>query len=117
MGRITHMRGKLAATGIMLAYVGIVYLMPFTCPILFVTGIPCPGCGLTRAWLAALQGAFARAFVFHPMFWAIPVLLLGFWLDGRLFPRAWANRLLFIGIGLGFLLVWLGRLWGGVAFC
>ena len=42
-------RTKLALTGLMLVYVGVVYLLPFTCPILFLTGIHCPGCGLTRA--------------------------------------------------------------------
>lgn len=110
-------RTKLALTGLMLVYVGVVYLLPFTCPILFLTGIHCPGCGLTRAWLAALQGAFARAFVYHPMFWAVPVLYLFFWKDGRVFARPWCNRLVLMSIGFGFLLVWLSRLWGGVAFC
>lgn len=117
MGRISQVRMKLTVTGAMLAYVGIVYLLPFTCPILALTGIPCPGCGLTRAWLAALGGRFAEAFAFHPLFWAVPVLLLSFWLDGRLLSPAWANRLLHLSIGLGFVLIWLGRLGGFVAFC
>ena len=117
MKRIAKIPIKLAATGAMLVYVGIVYLMPFTCPILALTGIPCPGCGLTRAWLAALQGAVERAFVYHPMFWSVPILLLAFWLDGQFLPRQWAHRALLIGIAVGFLLVWVRRLWGGVAFC
>ena len=117
MGRIAHLRGKLALTAAMLAYVGLVYLLPFTCPILFVTGIHCPGCGLTRAWLAALQGALGRAFAYHPMFWAVPVLYLFFWKDGWVFAQPRYNRLVLMSIVLGFLLVWLGRLWGGVAFC
>jgi hypothetical protein len=31
-------------------------------------GIPCPGCGLTRATLAALRGDLATAWSLHPLF-------------------------------------------------
>jgi hypothetical protein len=33
-----------------------------------VLGLPCPGCGLTRATLAALHGRFEEAFRLHPLF-------------------------------------------------
>lgn len=37
--------------------------IPFhiVCPSRFLTGIPCPGCGMTRAFLALLRGDFAAA--------------------------------------------------------
>jgi hypothetical protein len=31
------------------------------------TGLPCPGCGSTRAAIALLQGRFALAFSMHPL--------------------------------------------------
>lgn len=31
-------------------------------------GLPCPGCGLTRAFLSLFQGDFIRALVWHPLF-------------------------------------------------
>ena len=43
------------------------YLLDIGCVFRLMTGIPCPGCGMTRAWLAALRldfsAAFALAFV------------------------------------------------------
>lgn len=40
-----------------------------------ITGLPCPGCGLTRALFAALGGDLAGAFRMHPLFWLPPLLL------------------------------------------
>ena len=39
-------------------------------------GFECPSCGLSRAWLAVLNGNFAAAFSYHPMFWFPPAALL-----------------------------------------
>lgn len=39
------------------------------------TGIPCPGCGLTRAWVAAVELDLVAALTWHPMFWSVPVLV------------------------------------------
>jgi len=42
------------------------------------TGLPCPGCGLTRAYLSFLRGDILKAFAYHPLFPlpAIVVLIL-----------------------------------------
>lgn len=37
------------------------------CPFAAVTGWPCPGCGMTRACLALLQGQWDAAVHFHPL--------------------------------------------------
>jgi hypothetical protein len=44
------------------------------CPLKAALGIPCPGCGLTRASVALLRGEFATAFGAHAF---APVLLFG----------------------------------------
>ena len=44
------------------------------CPVKNALGIPCPGCGLTRASVALLRGDFATSFGLHAF---APVLLLG----------------------------------------
>ena len=43
------------------------------CPFKRLTGIPCPGCGMTRAWLCALRMDFGGALYWHPLFWLPPV--------------------------------------------
>lgn len=51
------------------------------CPMVIVTGFPCPGCGLSRAVLFFLTGQFARSFALHPLgiFWL--ALLLYFMIN------------------------------------
>ena len=46
------------------------------CVFLYFLGIPCPGCGMTRALAAVLRGDAASAFSFHPLWWTLPLLLL-----------------------------------------
>lgn len=36
------------------------------CPSVIILGLPCPGCGMTRALLYVLQGRFADAFYINP---------------------------------------------------
>lgn len=49
-----------------------------SCPMLMITGFPCPGCGLTRAGIALLKLHFIRAFSIHPMIYPIAVFILVF---------------------------------------
>lgn len=58
-----------------------------------VTGIPCPGCGMTRAHLAALGFRFQRAFHYHPL-WFLPIPLAAvqlFFPAGLFRERKWNN--------------------------
>jgi hypothetical protein len=41
-------------------------------------GVPCPGCGLTRATLALLHGDLRAALRFHPLVWLLTPLFVGF---------------------------------------
>lgn len=68
-----------AAAAIILFYV-VIEALGITCPIRFVTGVSCAGCGMSRAWLSLTRLDIAGAFSFHPLFWlpvpAAAVLLL-----------------------------------------
>lgn len=48
------------------------------CIFKWLTGLPCPGCGMTRAWVHFFHGEMPLAFYFHPLFWLIPFFLLLF---------------------------------------
>ena len=39
-------------------------------------GLPCPGCGMSRAYMALLKGNVRTAFLMHPLFFAPPVILV-----------------------------------------
>lgn len=59
----------LKSTVVFLLFLTLIYVLTDTnCMFEAVLGIPCPGCGLTRATLAFLQLDFAKAFQFHPLF-------------------------------------------------
>lgn len=47
------------------------------CPMVLATGLPCPGCGMTRAAVLFLQGHWRAAWQMHPFFFA--VLALAVW--------------------------------------
>lgn len=56
------------------------YFLYSLCPMVVITGFPCPGCGLTRAGFRLLRLDFAGAFRVHPMIYPIAAwLLLFFW--------------------------------------
>jgi len=94
------------------------------CPTATLFGIPCPGCGLTRATLALLSGNLRLAFQLHPLVFVLAPLLVGVagaaaagyvrgssgpgptWVAGRL-----ATRLAWGLLGL-VLAVWIARFFG-----
>lgn len=46
------------------------------CPVRFLSGIPCPGCGMTRAVIALLRLDFREAYLYHPLVFAIPAVAI-----------------------------------------
>ena len=62
------------------AFVALLLFGVIACPIKLASGLPCPGCGLTRATLAMFQLDFRTMLTFHPL---APVLSpLVFWVIG-----------------------------------
>ena len=44
-----------------------VFYLSFGCPVRLLTGVSCPGCGMTRALFALLKLDFSLAFEMHPL--------------------------------------------------
>lgn len=65
--------------------IGVVYAAMFalgcTCPIKFIFGVSCPGCGMTRACISALCLKWNDAFYYHPL-WVllVPYFVFLLWL-------------------------------------
>ena len=74
------------------------------------TSVPCPTCGMSRAWLAAFRLDLAGALGYHPMFWGIGVLGLLYLLDGFTFPGKRCTRSVYLLILFGFFVTYIIRL-------
>lgn len=111
----------LAAIPLPLLALPLLHLRGWSCPWHELTGIPCPGCGMTRAAVAMLHGHFEQALILHPFAPAAA----GAWLllaTGAVLPapnrrwlaahlEAWERRLAPTGMVLiAFILFGLGRM-------
>ena len=88
-----------AAVAAIIGMYGMMGMMGITCPILFMTGISCAGCGMTRAWLSLFRLDFGAAFYYHPLFWLPALLIILFLFEKRIFKQwywLWAALFLFV---------------------
>ena len=59
---------------------GLMFLLGiYRCPLEFFVGIPCPLCGITRAFMALAKGDVALAFYYHPL-WPLAPFAFGFYM-------------------------------------
>lgn len=77
----------------------LLFRFDITCPIKAMTGLSCPGCGMTRAWLSLLQGDLSTALAYHPLF-PLPLLLLGLAVFRHRLPRSLFLGLILFNIAL-----------------
>ncbi len=100
-----------------LSLIALIYLVfhivGIGCPIKFVTGVSCPGCGMSRACLWLLAGDIGNAFYFHPLFWAVPLFPVLYILreTGKMPKKVY--EICIIIICILFLLVWIIRMFSG----
>lgn len=54
----------------------LIIIFIYQCPIKYFFHIPCPGCGITRAYLSVLSLDFKSAFQYHPLFFTVVPTIL-----------------------------------------
>ena len=100
---------EVIAIGVIIAlYCAVIGILGIGCPIKFFTGIPCMGCGMTRACIALLQFDFMKAWQYHPMVFLLPFIAGMLLFRNRLGKR---ENLLWGIIIILFCVVYLVRLW------
>lgn len=87
MPKIKYPFLKIFATLCFAAAVFIMYAASIRCPFLALLRFPCPGCGMTRAFVSLLRGDPARAFSYNPRFILVPIMYVYFILDGHIFGK------------------------------
>lgn len=108
--RFGNLKYKLFIFALMIIYLIIAVIFRIPCPFNYVTGISCPGCGMTRAWRELLKLNFAGAFSNHLMFWSVPIILYFLLVDGKIFRKKVANATVFFGVIIGFAINWFYQL-------
>src|SRR5574344_1220535 len=83
--RIPHPYAKAAFFAAFALTVAAMQLLSLPCPFISLFGIPCPGCGMTRAFIALSRLDIPGAFSANPVFPAVPILFLFILFDGKLF--------------------------------
>jgi hypothetical protein len=106
-----------AAAALALARLGVPGMGFEVCGLRRLTGIPCPGCGMTRAFTALARGDWAAAWALHPFSLLLAVQAGAAWVGsgwelvrGR--RPVLPSRLLtvaLLGNGAGMLALWIGR--------
>lgn len=60
---------------LLLLYCLLFLIFEIPCPIRYFTGNRCAGCGMTRAFLEALKFNFSDAFIYHPLWFSVPIFM------------------------------------------
>ena len=99
-GRLSQtVKGELGAIGVIAGFYLVLQGMGITCPVLFLTGVSCAGCGMSRAWLSLCRLDLTGAFHYHPLFWLPALLIVLFLFEKRIFKQwywLWAALFLFV---------------------
>ena len=84
----------------------LLYISGIGCVWRFFFHIPCPGCGITTAFIKFFHGEFEEALKSNYMFLSLPVIFLYIIFDGRIFKSKWLDYFILILIMIGFLVHW-----------
>ena len=87
----------------------LIFFLDYGCIYRNIFDIPCPGCGMTRAWISFLNGKINDAFYYHPLFWSVPIIMLLVIFENKIKNKKMLS-ILFIIFAILFIGVYLYRL-------
>lgn len=58
------------------------------CPLRRIFGIPCAGCGMTRAVIALFHGDFSLAWHYHPLVYSLPIVFSAIAFQNKMSKKA-----------------------------
>ena len=68
-------KSTLVSAGAILLFYFLLFALGITCPIKYLTGISCPGCGMSRAYFSLFRLDLNAAFDYHPLWpFVFPVI-------------------------------------------
>ena len=82
-----------------------------TCPIKYITGISCACCGMSRAWIALLHFNIHEAFMYHPLFFLPPVVVIVMLLKSKINIKSY--KIFMFTMAGAFVIVYLYRMFIG----
>ncbi len=97
-------------TAVVVLYV-IIESFGVTCPIKYITGISCAGCGMSRAWIALLHFNIHDAFMYHPLFFLPPVAVIIMLMKSKINIKIY--KIFIFTIAGAFVIVYLYRMFMG----
>lgn len=104
-------KDKIIFIGFILVYVLVSSYFNLGCPIRLFTGLSCPGCGISRAWISVLHGSFREAFHYHPLFLTAPFIAGAILFEDKL-PKK-ARNIFWYVIGALFVICYIIRIAAG----
>ena len=108
--RLNRIEVITSVTAVVVLYV-ILESFGVTCPIKYITGISCAGCGMSRAWIALLHFNIHEAFMYHPLFFLPPVVVIVMLLKSKINIKIY--KIFMFTMAGAFVIVYLYRMFIG----
>ena len=105
--RIRGLRWKILFFVVFAIAVALFWALELHCVWESVFSVPCLGCGLTRAFKCLVAGDLRGAFLWHFMFWSVPIFIWALLYDGKITGKKRIDFSIYLLLGTGFCIRWL----------